>query len=200
MLDCGMPMREIKAGIGFDISSIDGVLVTHCHQDHSKAMGDLRKMGIRVMAPWEDGTLSGTFGGFAVRAFDLPHNGVPCYGFLIRAEGQTVIYMTDFEYCKYTFAKQEPNHILIEANYMDGEIDDSLPNYEHKVLGHASLGTCKGFIETNKTKGLRTVVLLHMGEGAEPERMREEVADVAGCPVHIAHRGLDIELTGDCPF
>ena len=31
ILDCGLPIKAIKQGLGFDLGGIKGVLITHAH-------------------------------------------------------------------------------------------------------------------------------------------------------------------------
>ena len=38
MIECGIPWRTIKDKLGFELSGISGVLVSHEHGDHSKAV------------------------------------------------------------------------------------------------------------------------------------------------------------------
>jgi hypothetical protein len=63
-----------------------------------------------------------------------------------------MLFVTDYEYIPYNFKKQQIQHFLIEANYQEQFIDKDLPNYEHKLQGHASLETCVGAIKANQTK------------------------------------------------
>lgn len=143
------------------------------------------------------------FGSFYITAFQLPHNDTPNYGFLIEVDGQKILYMTDFEYCKYRFTNLNVDHILIECNYQTELVNCDLPNYEHKIKGHCSLETCKKFIEVNATNSLKTVLLLHMGgETCEPEECVAEIKKVAkNAYVDYARKGLEIELRKDlCPF
>ena len=206
ILDCGLPIKEIKKGLNFDISKVAGVLCTHEHADHNKALEDLRNMGMRIHAPFCVGNVKSSrirMGSFNVTSFDLPHNGTWNSGFLIKVNGQKILYMTDFEYCQYNFRKLKVNHILIECNYQKELVSKDLPNYEHKIRGHASLDTCKGFIEANATDDLRTVLLLHMGsDTCNPEECVSEVQKVAGnAIVDYARKGLEIELRESwCPF
>lgn len=203
ILDCGIPIKAIKQGLNWDISKVVGVLCSHEHKDHSKALDDLRDMGIPIVAPFCTGDVKSAHwgrGGFLVQTFDLPHNGVWNNGFLITVESQKILYMTDFEYCQYVFKKQKINHILIECNYIPKLVDRDIPNYEHKLRGHCSLPTCIGFIKANKTDSLKTVILCHLSaENADPEEMTAEVQKVANCPVYVAEKGLQIELRGDEP-
>ena len=53
VLDCGLPIREIKKGLDWDISKVVGVLCTHIHSDHSKSVKDFENMGIPVFKPFD---------------------------------------------------------------------------------------------------------------------------------------------------
>lgn len=204
ILDCGIPIKDIKIGLDFDLSKVVGVCVSHAHLDHSKAVNDFKKMGIPVWQPYleEKKILKKQFGSFSVQCFDLPHNGTENRGFLIEADGQKVLYMTDFEYCSYNFKSLNVNHILAECNYQSELVNRDLPNYEHKIRGHCSCITCKEFIEANATDSLQTVLLLHLGrETSEPQECIAEVQKVVKCPVYVAEKGLCVELrNNDCPF
>ena len=206
ILDCGISIAEIKKGLDFDIKRVVGCLVTHCHKDHSESKERLKKMGVNIFAPYELGELDTAhtvYGSFDITAFRLPHDDTKNFGFLIKVKGQKILYLTDFEYCKYKFTKKRINHILVECNYQDELVNRDLPNYEHKIRGHCSLKTCKEFIEVNTTNSLRSVLLLHMGhESCNAKECVEEVKKVAkNAQVDYARAGLEIELeTNECPF
>lgn len=184
VLDCGLPIKQIKKGLNWDISRIAGVLCTHEHLDHSKSVKDFENMGIPVFKPYEikTNTQNRWLGSFQITTFDLPHNGTENRGFFIRTlENERILYLTDFEYCRYRFTEQKVNHILVECNYQKELVERDLPNYEHKIRGHCSLETCKSFIAANKTNALRTVILCHMGtETTIVEECLAEVQKVAG--------------------
>ena len=177
--------------------------------DHSKSADDFKKMGISVWQPFLYGfdikrVQKRGYGSFKIMSFGLPHNGTDNCGFLIECDGQKILYMTDFEYCPYVFAKQKINHILIECNYQQELVDRDLPNYEHKIRGHCSLDTCKEFIKVNATDSLQTVILCHLGqETTEPEECVAEIQKVANkANVFVAERGLEVPLSNKkcCPF
>lgn len=203
ILDCGISMREIKRGLWYDLKRVVGVCVTHGHKDHAASAAELRRMWTSVWMPYDEKELLNMkqFGGFRVQCFPLPHNGTPNYGFFIRAEGQTILYMTDFEYCQYSFEKQKVNHILIECNYSKELVDRNLPQYEHKIKGHCGLDYCKRFIQCNKTDDLRTVLLLHMGrDTCDPEECVGEIKKIApAAHVDAARAGLTVDLD-EFPF
>ncbi len=184
LLDLGLPRKDILKAIDYRVSDVVGCLVTHSHLDHSKSVKDFEDMGISVFKAYEhkENVLNRWFGDFQVSSFDLPHNGTENRGFFIRTlDNQKILYMTDFEYCRYNFINQKVNHILIECNYQQELVSRDLPNFEHKVRGHCSLDTCKNFIAANKTNALRTVILCHMGiETAIAEECVAEVQKVVG--------------------
>lgn len=200
ILDCGLPIREIKKGLNWEISKVVWVLCSHIHSDHSKAVNDFENMGIPVFKPYEikTNTQNKWLGSFQITTFDLPHNGTENRGFFIRTlENERILYLTDFEYCRYRFTEQKVNHILVECNYQEELVKRDLPNYEHKIRGHCSLETCKSFIAANKTNALRTVILCHMGaETTIEQQCLSEVQNVVGDGVNvfIAHKGLEVEL------
>ncbi len=211
ILDCGIPMKDIKKGLDYNIRKVVGVAVSHSHIDHSKSVENFKNMGVNVVEfhrieNWDDEKMrfySVRIGSFKVKPFPLPHNNVLNYGFLIEVDGQKILYMTDFEYCKYRFANQKVDHILIECNYQEEFVSQDLPNYKHKILGHCSLQTCKEFVKTNFTDSLKTVLLLHMGqETCNPEECVSEIQKVVkNVSVDYARKGFEIKLRTElCPF
>lgn len=204
VLDAGVSKAEIIKGCNFDVKSIAGVVVTHEHKDHAKSADDLIKAGLDVWQPYLDATQKfpmTKFSGFTVWGFDLPHNGVQNRGFLISADNQYLLYMTDMEYCPYTFTSYKINHMLIECNYRKDYISADLPNYEHKVRGHCELNTTLGIISANATYALQTVILCHMGQGiGDIDKTLDEVRKVAkSAKIDYAVPGKEWELN-ELPF
>lgn len=200
IIDCGVNVKEIKKALDYDLSKVVGCIYSHHHSDHVKALNDLMMMGISCFF----GGRNIRLGSFDIMPFELPHNGEENYGYYIKCSGQKILYLTDFEYCKYSFTHLKVNHILVEANYQQKFTDKNSANYEHKILGHCSFDTCMDFIRNNKTNSLRTVLLLHLGVGtADGNEMVQEVKEIV-CPsvvVDYARRGLSLELRDtDCPF
>lgn len=201
LLDLGVNAKVIKKAIDFRISDVVGAVATHSHLDHSKAVKDFENMGIPVFKPYEikTNTQNKWLGSFQITTFDLPHNGTENRGFFIRTlDNERILYLTDFEYCRYRFTEQKVNHIMIECNYQKELVERDLPNYEHKIRGHASLETCKNFITANKTNALRTVVLCHMGqETTVAEECLAEVQSVCGAGVKcvVAAAGETVGLS-----
>lgn len=200
LLDLGLARKQILRGIDFNVSDVVGCVVSHEHGDHSKSVKDFENMGIKVWKPFNESNLTDCmkFGGFAVQCFPLPHNGVANFGFYINADGQKILYLTDYEYCRFSFNSLAVNHIICECNYQKELVGRDLPNYEHKIRGHCPLDTCKSFIKTNKTPALRTVILCHMSsDSCNAEECLAEVQNVVGEGVNVvvARKGLEVELS-----
>lgn len=201
----GLTRKQILKGIDFNVSDVVWAVVSHRHSDHAKAVKDFENMGIPVFKPYEikTNTQNKWLGSLQITTFDLPHNGTENRGFFIRTlDNQRILYLTDFEYCRYSFTEQKVNHILIEANHSKELLDREKANYIHSIRGHASIDTTCKFLEANKTSYLRTVILVHLSSECGDEKMFKEMAEkVVGCPVYIAKAGLEIELKeSNCPF
>lgn len=201
ILDVGIPTKEIIQGIDYDLRSVKGVCVTHRHQDHCLSKHHLEKMGLRIIAPYVDGKKEAICGDWIIHSFDLPHNGTDNYGFLIQVDNKSILYLTDFEYCAYTFKGYKPDYIIVECNYQKEYVNDGLPNLAHKVMGHCELNTTKDFVLANKTERLKDVIVVHTSNfSCNKDEIKDLIERESGCLVHIAEDNTNIELTADVPF
>ena len=216
ILDCGIPIIEIKKGLNFDLSKVVGCVVTHSHKDHSLSAKDFENMGIPVFKPYENKepiNLNGWNG--TIQAFDLTdkdgkfmHTNAdgsecPCYGFLItHPDLGRMLYITDTELVKWRF--KDINHILISCNYQRKYIDnENLAKCNHVFRGHMELETVKEFIKANNSESLQNIILCHLSnDNSDPKECKAEVEKVAKCPVCVTRKGLEIELRNgnECPF
>lgn len=175
ILDAGIPIAEIKKGLDFDVENVVGAIVTHCHKDHSLSVSKLRTMGIPVWTPYTSDFVrqKTRLGEFDIECFDVPHNGTPCRAFIIKIEGTTVLYCTDYEYIPYRLDKKQINVMLIEMNYQTDRIADMDSHRQHTVLGHAEARTTLEFIKHNSKK-LHTVLFCHMSKSGNLDRKKVE--------------------------
>lgn len=216
ILDCGIPIKEIKKGLNWNIKDVVGVLCTHKHLDHSKSLNDFNSMGISVFAPYiiEKPMKIGN-GYFRVQAFDLTTldgswthtnaDGTPCpiYGFLItHKEMGRMLYITDCELIKWKF--KDINHILLGVNYDKDLIDTDNPKANHVFRGHLSIDTACDFVKANHSDSLQNVIMCHLSEeNADNDNFIEQMKKVAcGANVGVAEAGKEwILRKGDeCPF
>lgn len=213
ILDCGIDIQKIKKGLNWDITRVVGVVCTHGHLDHSKSVKDFSDMGIDVWKPYEQAIKEAQwkkFGEFGVSAFPLldkemehwQHTNTdgtecPCYGFYIYHKDMgKMVYITDAKCVSWDFSKMKLNHVLISSNYDEDLLEDNAKR-EHVLRGHLSIQyVCDKFIKPNKSNALRNIVLCHLGaETTIAEECIAEVQKVANCPVYVAEKGMEIELS-----
>lgn len=202
IIEAGVPFKEVKVALGFNVRKIVCVVVSHEHKDHSKYIAEYERACVSVLKPYEieDYLLNFKYGSYSVKPFPLVHD-VPCFGFYIsHPDIGNMIYASDTEYIKYRF--KNLNHILVEANHSIDLVDRELPQYEHILRGHMSLQTALGFISTNDNPALRNVVLLHLSDkNSDSEQFLQKTKETAkyGAGCYIAEKGLEVDLNL-CPF
>lgn len=214
LLDFGCDKKKIQRGINFKISNLVGAVLSHGHQDHAKSYRWLLENRTPIYT--NDETVEGfeivtgellkgvpekkwfQCGEFKVMGFYVPHDNTPNFGFLIEHEEMgRLLYLTDLEYCPYSFKNLRVQHLVIECNYIEDLVNREAENYAHQIRGHCSLNTCKGIVEANKTPDLRTVTLIHLSDKVcDPNRVLKEIKKVAGdrVDVNVAVPGLEVDL------
>lgn len=217
ILDCGIPIKEIKKGLDWNIKDVVGVLCTHKHLDHSKSVNNFKAMGIPIYAPYlKIDYMSMNMGGFTVKPFDLTTidgswthtdaNGEPCpiYGFLItHPEMGRMLYITDTNLIKWKF--KDINHILLGVNYDKDLVDkDNDPKTRHVFRGHLSIDTACDFVRANHSDSLQNVIMCHLSaENADSDSFIEKMKKVAGnanVDVAAAGKSWDLKNPSECPF
>lgn len=216
ILDCGIPIMEIKKALNWNIKDVVGVLCTHQHSDHNKSLKDFINMGIPVFAPYLSLESMKMETEFNIRMFDLTTidgnwthtdaNGEPCpiYGFLItHKEMGRMLYITDCEVVKWKF--RDINHILLGVNYDKDLIDrDNTGKANHVFRGHLSIDTACDFVKANYSDSLQNVIMCHLSaENADSDSFIEKMKKVAcGANVDVAERGKEWVLANpdECPF
>ena len=207
LLDCGIPFKQIQQKLNFEISSIDGVLLSHSHKDHSRSVPDMLKAGVDVyLAPQTADEIGAVghrvhvlsslkqfnVGPWTVLPFELQHD-VTNIGYLISNTcGEKLVYITDSCYCKYRFDGM--NYIMLEVNYCQdtldenvktGRIDASLRN--RIVRSHMSLQTALGFFRANDLSQVKEITLIHLSDSnSQAEKIQREVQKTTGKLVKIA--------------
>ena len=215
IIEAGVPFKDVKVALDFNIKKIRAVIITHDHGDHRKYWYEYVRAGIPVFEPFKnDGqTLEFNNSKFLIQAFPnqskdgtWAHNNsdgseCPCYGFFIyHPEMGNLVYVTDTEYVRWVFHKC--SHILVEANYSDDLIDNKADNREHVLRGHMSLKTATEFISTNDNPTLLNVVLIHLSDkNADSAQFQQKIKETVkyGANVYVAEKGLEVGLNL-CPF
>ena len=218
VLECGVPLREVKKALNFDISRVVGAVVSHEHGDHAGYVREYAEAGITVLSSeylFRTNKLSilcafakrieagkgYKIGGFKVMPFSVAHD-VPCFGFLIEhAEMGKLLFLTDTMLCEYTF--QGLNHVLIECNYSDEILQNNInagrvrPEMRPRLMqSHMELETCKGILKANDLTAVQSIVLIHLSDGNSNEKVFiNEVQAATGKPTYAANKGFEISLS-----
>lgn len=218
ILDCGIPIKDIKKGLNWNVKGVVGVLCTHKHLDHSKSVKDFMQMGIPVYGLYSKAAPMRTMkiGEFKVKPFDLTTidgswthtdaNGDPCpiFGFLItHREMGRMLYITDTNLIKWRF--KGINHILLGVNYDKDLIDnEDSAKVNHVYRGHMSIDTACDFVKANNSKDLQNVIMCHLSKNNADknlfiEKMEKNVQNVN---VEVADRNKEWSLRNpnECPF
>lgn len=214
LLDDGKTQILIEAGITFNklirkvnISNISGILVSHEHQDHAKAVNDLIRRCKRVYSAKETfdalGIETPTFfaqqikeyeikmiGTFAVIPFPTQHDAANPFGFLIQSiiTKEVLMFATDTYYVKNKF--EGLNYIMIECNYANEILEQntkiSKAQKQRLYKSHFELENVKEFLRNQDLSQVKEIYLMHLSSGnSDEERFKREIQELTGIPVYV---------------
>lgn len=195
LIDAGISARTIQKDLramGLDFQNIMGVLVTHDHADHIRAVGTLgekvhlpiyttpviheginRNYGVQVKLrtsqKYIEKGVPFELNGMTINTFGISHDSSDCLGYVIDYAGQRFMIATD---CGEPNDELEAylrtaNHIVIEANHDEQMLlNGPYPTYlKQRILsprGHQSNVTCGILLAENYHPGMRNVFLCHL--------------------------------------
>lgn len=195
LIDAGISARQIQKCLremNLDFQNVMGVLVTHDHADHIRAVGTLGErvhLPIYTTAQIHEG-IDRNYGvreklrtsrryfnkgeqwelfGMKINTFGIEHDSTDCLGYCIDFKGQRFVLMTD---CGSVNEEMEAyirtaNHLVIEANHDEHMLlNGPYPTYlKERILsprGHQSNDVCGELLERNWHPELRNVWLCHL--------------------------------------
>jgi len=211
VIEAGVSLNKLKQALGFNVSKVAGVLISHLHGDHSKFAKDYSRcfpiytiesvIAERQIQATEIFPEKGfKVGNFKVFPFAGSHD-TPVVGFVVsHPKVGNLLFVTDSFMCEYSF--EGLNHILIEANYIDEILNYNVENGLHhcvrdRVLtSHMEIQTTKQVLLNQNLDKVQNIVLIHLsGNNSDPKRMKEIISGATGKPVYIAKSGLELELS-----
>lgn len=202
LLDAGIVTKEIQRKLGYGVASLDGVLVTHEHQDHSKSIKPIMSLGIDVYA--SQGTFqalgidhyranpvragqSFRMGNVEVLPLMAIHDAAEPLVYLIDGGGARLLYVTDTMYVKYNI--KGITHLIVECNYSMDILRDADTNNALKrriTKSHMSLETVERMLDSMDKSALQHVYLTHLSDTHSDERLfRERVQRLTGVEVTV---------------
>lgn len=208
LLDAGISIKELERGSGFTLSCVSACLVTHEHQDHSKACKDLVKRGIDVYA--SAGTLQALnaeghrykpvvamkefiVGSFVIMGFGVKHDAAEPLGYLIYSQHtlEKAVYFVDTAYVKEKF--NGIHYFIVECNHGEQELRGSVdrgviaPELAARIArNHFSLERLLKFLKANDLSRTKEIHLVHLSDNnSNEERFKREVQRLTGVEVYI---------------
>ena len=211
LLECGIPFPKIQQATNFGISKLGGVLVTHEHKDHSKALVEMLRNGANVYC--SAGTKQAlkipnhyrlhtvkplekfTIGTWQILPFDVQHDAAEPLGYLLISwvTGERLLFATDTYYIKYRF-QGALDYVMVECNYAMDILNHNIatgkinPLQKPRLLkSHFEIGNVKAFLRAQNLTQVKAIWLLHLSDGnSNEERFKREIMEITGCPVYIA--------------
>jgi phosphoribosyl 1,2-cyclic phosphodiesterase len=213
IIEAGVSLTKVKQALGFNISKVKGVLISHEHGDHAKYSREYEKLfkvytSTCVKEHWKlkSSITIAPEKGFKVGSFKvLPlaaSHDVPCMSFHISHERfGNLLFVTDTFLFEYSF--NNLNHVLMECNYIDSVINVNVennivhPKVRDRVLtSHMELQTTIRALKYQDLCDVNTILLIHLSEqNSDPSLMKEAVQGAVSRPVEIAKPGVHISLS-----
>lgn len=214
LIECGLPIRKIKAGCDYNLSAISACIVTHEHKDHSLAANDLMKAGVDVYMTEGTARAAGAetcrlklwhrdgvdnirkpfypaeqIGTFTVKPYMAHHDATEPVFYLIESSvtGERLLFVTDSYYIDYSFGGL--TQIMVEANFCADSLADADNDPRRSRLRHShmSLENCIGLLKANDLTSCREIWLIHLSSSnGDAEDFKRRVQEATGCEVHVA--------------
>lgn len=191
IIDAGLTARTITqklSEIDLSLSEIDGILITHEHTDHIKALEILsrkvpvyahdytmeaitQRYNIELKNQMNFNSTEFSIGSFDIQTFRTSHDAVHPLGYCISDCESKITYATDTGYCSKEFLKlaKGSNLIMIESNHdVDMLMNGAYPPYlKRRIIsnkGHLSNIACAMAVNELAQSGTRNFVLSHLSE------------------------------------
>lgn len=207
LIDAGISARSIQRGLkemGLDFHNIMGVLVTHDHADHIRAVGTLgervhvpiyatraihegidRNYGVReklrTSRRYFEKEEEWRLWEFTINTITVSHDATECLSYIIDWRDQRFMIVTD---CGQPNPMMEEyiatsNHLVIEANHDEQLLlNGPYPTYlKQRILspkGHQSNHTCGELLVRNYHEGMRNIWLCHLSRENNDPEVAQE--------------------------
>lgn len=204
LLECGIEVKKISKGTGYKLSSVDGVLITHEHKDHSLVAEKLLSRGLNLYA--SNGTLEAincldghtvvadkmfNVGEWGIYPFETLHDAEEPLGYRIKHCNDCLLFATDSYYIKKYFPIVtqfliECNYCeeILERNYEEGVVDEK--RYNRTFHSHFSLKNLKKYLSHYNFKNVKEIRLCHISEiNSDVDKMVREIQQETGVPVYV---------------
>ena len=204
IIDMGISFLTLKKTLEENSLSFDdfsGILVTHCHKDHTKGLATLMsktKLDVYIPEDMYDSLkefvpypkckfIEDKFhiNDVEIELIHTSHDAPSSVGYIIQQENKSLVYVTDTGYInrKYLEKMKDKNCYLIESNHdevmlMDGPYPRFLKERVISDSGHLSNRKTAGDLKKIIGKNTKTIILAHLSETNNiPEKALEAIAE-----------------------
>ena len=205
IIDMGISFLTLKKTLEENSLSFDdfsGILITHCHKDHTKGLATLiNKTKLEVYIP--EGMYESlkeyipyakckfiedqfNINDVEIELIHTSHDAPSSVGYIIKHNNRSLVYVTDTGYINRKFLEKMKNHncYLIESNHdevmlMDGPYPRFLKERVISDEGHLSNSTTAKYLKKLVTDNTKTIILAHLSEtNNTPEKALETIKEV----------------------
>lgn len=207
IVDLGCNFKEVLNDVDYDLTSIAGCIVSHCHSDHCAYIHKALEYQIPVYGN-EDVVdkypyvhlltqkYRYSIGKFKVQCLKVPHNAL-CYSFIITCpSGEKILFATDLS--KFNYKVSGCDVIMMEANYDEDIIYKALARGEvirSQSENHLEIKDCVEAVGRCVDTNTQLIILLHLSDGySDEKRFQKMVHEATGKRVSVARSGQTYEI------
>lgn len=197
IIDMGISYLTLKRSLeenSLSFDNISGILITHCHKDHTKGLASLvKKTNLEVYIP-EDMYESikeyipypkckfiddvFTINDVQIELIHTSHDAPASVGYIIEYNKKSLVYVTDTGYInrKYLAKMVGKDAYIIESNHdeimlMDGPYPRFLKERVISDKGHLSNKTTAKYLKKIVGENTKNIVLAHLSEKNNTEEL-----------------------------
>ena len=211
IIDMGISYLTLKRSIednSLSFSNFNGILITHCHKDHTKGLKTLLKnTNLKVFIPEEMYESIKDLVPYAkcefindefaiedvqIELIHTSHDAPSSVGYIIESKGKSLVYVTDTGYInrKYLAKMVGKDAYLIESNHdevmlMDGPYPRFLKERVISDKGHLSNKTTAKYLKKIIGNNTKNIILAHLSEKNNTEEKALEAMKEEGIENNI---------------
>lgn len=188
LLDCGHTKRYLTQSLhdaGLNLTQIDAVIITHNHSDHVSQLKLFKEKPIfapHVLSQREDTIVLEPFewitlGDLLIFTIPLSHDAEETFGYVIKHEDETLVYITDTGYVRETDFETLSNadYYIFESNHDVELLMATTRPYIIKkrilsAIGHLSNQDSAQILSQLIGSKTKSILLAHLSSEANTER------------------------------
>lgn len=166
LIECGISIKKIIAKlseISLTLNDISLCVISHVHKDHSLAMNDLIKRGIKIVKDNYNGA------DLSIKSIPVNHGETLCNAYIIESNNEKLFFGTDFIGFKNVDDLREVintkfDEVMIECNYIEELIEkaEKYSKLKRQKNTHMSLDGCIRFLNAMDLSKTQTIYLIHL--------------------------------------